>query len=429
MLKHEVAFLQNGDMSKFDMHVVDIDIRPDNMSPLTVKDNHFLLLKQDLLKFTRYLRIMEFSNSLSYHFKFNFRSTLFGQGLSLSKQTIILEPFKVLTGSKLIQTVTFTGRVDGTIAKDVVQAMTQKTQWIRAFLWELYDIATSIKAVGDELWEAGFRDAAAAKWDDVIAWIPHVQRNHATRLEIKADTACSRIRLICSMDRALWALSSRDPGKEKLQYVLELCQPIEFQDMAKQDPEVNSVFQRPLVHLERRFWYFCGIAELGLDCPNKSTVSFANAIRLNSQNAKYRAGHNAARCWANANEIQRKSSLQLLLDDLPEPFPLEDWNPYKTFEVRSGHYCLRKLGFKGKFPLEDKIKPRVAAVMALIPDHGPRVCTMGQVKYSKMEEYLESARQKMALLSNRICWINLGPEQLGEGIPLPEHHCPEDQGE
>ena len=185
-------------------------------------------------------------------------------------------------------------------------------------------------------------------------------------------------------------------------------------------------FQRPLTHHERRAWYFRGIAELGLNRPNKAAKKFANAVKLNPQNDKYRAGYKVARGWASATEIQRKDRLQSLPDDLPEPFPLEDWKAHGTAEVESEKYCLRKLGFKGDFPLDDKIEGYITVGMT---GHGGlHVCTLGYVKYSKMEEYLRRARkQQQGLLSNRLFWVRLDLSQLGEGIP--GCHYPEDQGE
>ena len=247
MTNHEVAFLQNGNMSRFDKHVVSIDIRPDRLSPLRDRDNHFLLMKQDVPKFTRYLRIMDIGNPLFYHFKFEVCSTFSGGTLSLSDQKAIREPFKIVTGTELIQTVAITGNADETVVKNVSQATTQKCQWARAGAWELFNIAASMKAVGDELWRAGFTDIAVTKWNDVSAWISQsVQENELLlHIDPKADMAGLRIHLTCDLDRALWDMSNRGKfssvGKRDFKDVLELCEPGDFQRMTEKGSEVTGV--------------------------------------------------------------------------------------------------------------------------------------------------------------------------------------------
>ncbi|MCJ1327046.1 hypothetical protein MMC10_003712 [Thelotrema lepadinum] len=460
MLNHEVSFLHKGDMTKFEKYVVSIVIKPDELSPLAmphvkknveVSDNTFIVLKQDLPKFTRYLRIMDIANSVFFNFKFVVRSTVFGEALSLSEQKSILEPFKMITGTKLVQTVSITGNVDKVLAASVTQAMTQKAQWARAGAWELFDIAASMKAVGDELWNAGFTDIARSKWDDAGEWIVTSLKGNEllTNFDSRADDAGFRIHLTCNLDIALYELSPRGSVAhgESPDYkeVLEACVPSQFQEMAKRVGQDKNVFERPLIHYERRAFYFRGIAELGLGHPAKAAKNFAAAFKLNSQNVKYRAGYNIARDWKDSNETERRDRLQSILDDLPEPFPQEDWKPYSTFEVKSEQYCLRKLGFKGDFPLQDKIKGAYGTVMAFEGGR-PRVCTLGAVKYSKMEEYLKvlRAQPKKGLEEARragqampgvnentmrklMFWVQLSPGQLGEG--MPGFHYPENEGE
>ena len=137
MLNHEVSFFHKGDMTKFEKHVVSIVIKPDEVSPLAltqragdkgVSDSIFVVLKQDLPKFARYLRIMDIANSIFYRFQFDVRCTHFGEALSPTDQKSILEPFKIVTGTKLVQTVSITGNVDKTLAESVTQSMTQKAQ-------------------------------------------------------------------------------------------------------------------------------------------------------------------------------------------------------------------------------------------------------------------------------------------------------------
>lgn len=271
MINHEVTFLKNGLKSAFEKHVVNIETKPDkrlcpllhNETPhrnimndemMAIADNHFLLLKQDIPKFTRYLRIMDIANPYFWHYKFDFLPTFSGETLSLSDQKDILEPFKSLPGTKMVQTVAFTGTVDQTLMKEVSDAMTQKVQWARAGAWELYDIASSIKGVGDELWQAGFHDLAFAKWDNVSAWITQSVKENGLLMgfDRRADVAGLRIHMTCDMDRSLYILSphgqivTSEPREWKM--VLELCNPEKFKEMAGRGSDVVSVFQRPLSH-------------------------------------------------------------------------------------------------------------------------------------------------------------------------------------
>ena len=174
--------------------------------------------------------------------------------------------------------------------------------------------------------------------------------------------------MTCNMDIALFELSPlgriAHGGTPDYNEVLDGVLPEKFREMAESRQEDN-VFQRPLTHHERRAFYLRGIAELGLDRPVKAAKNFAAAFKLNSRNGGYRTGCTVARGWKDSTETERRAKFQSILDDLPEPFPQEDWKPYMTLEVRSEQYCLRKLGFKGAFPLQDKIKPCMGTVMVV----------------------------------------------------------------
>ena len=61
MRNHEVSWIANGDLSKMRKHTLDVEIKNDELSPhrqLGEPTYRFLILKQDLAKFLRYLRIM-----------------------------------------------------------------------------------------------------------------------------------------------------------------------------------------------------------------------------------------------------------------------------------------------------------------------------------------------------------------------------------
>ena len=413
MVNHEVAFFERGDISKFDKHVVSIDIEAGEFCWVKGKENHFLLLKQDVPKFSRYLRIMDLANTMCYHFKFDVLSTYSGEALSVSDQKAILEPFKSNTGNITVQTVSMSGNADNTVASELSEVMTQNAQWTRAAAWELFDIAASMKKIGDELWRKGLTLTASTKWTDAISWLTQCITAVKIRTEIegRADLAGYRMVQACHLDLALFALSNRGEfslsGTRDFKGALELCRAEDIKEIGEQNPdqpEVNAVFALPFTHYERRAWYFRGIAELGLDHPNKAAKNFAKTNKLNPQNAKYRAGYEVSRGWASASLTERRDRLQGLLDALPEPFPLESWKSYSTVEVKSEQYCLRKLGFKGQFPLNDKIKPGIA--VGLTKDGGGlRVCTLGYVKYTWMERHLQDMRSQSAAHPGHIIWV------------------------
>ena len=93
--------------------------------------------------------------------------------------------------------------------------------------------------------------------------------------------------------------------------------------------------------------------------------------------------------------------------DLPtEPVPPEEWKPYMTPEVASEQHCLRELGFKGKLPLEDKIKGCYATMLKVHNETGSSyVTTMGGVKQPQMRRYLKSARLQLGMGNgNLVFW-------------------------
>ena len=63
------------------------------------------------------------------------------------------------------------GKVDKELAEQVIQAMTPKVQWARAGAWELYDICAFLKSSGDDLWRAGFKDAAYRNYTNIGDWV------------------------------------------------------------------------------------------------------------------------------------------------------------------------------------------------------------------------------------------------------------------
>ncbi|CAG5180891.1 uncharacterized protein ALTATR162_LOCUS9489 [Alternaria atra] len=66
--------------------------------------------------------------------------------------------------------------------------MTQGVAWLPAAAAEVYDLALSIKYMGDPAFNTGNADMAFAKWDDTLMFIKNTLKHNemmGTRLEVE----------------------------------------------------------------------------------------------------------------------------------------------------------------------------------------------------------------------------------------------------
>jgi hypothetical protein len=430
MRNHEVPFFLVKD--KFAQHVVEVAIKFDPVNvamPTSMKLKKplaFLLHLCDLPKYTRLLRLMDLVNHMCYqiHFKLH-KPHHAAASLTILGQSDILSAFESVRGTGVIQTVDFIGPFDPTIVKRVKLAMTQKVSWVRGAAWEIYEIAHSMKRMGDWAFRLRNADMAMAKYQDMETFIlGAINKNDMVkRCDAAFDKAVAEICITTYIDISLLSLTDfalAELGKAGYEAVVGTKSRINAAHNPA--PNGNAVVANSVL---ARFYHLLGGAELGLDHPIKAGKAFVQSYKMVA-NISTREGHKAARDWAELGKKAKKARLDTLLASLPtEPFAVPDMKAYNTPEVSSEHWVMRELGLEGPIPYADKINAAVAVVLTTKPhpNHhgpGPRTARVGEVKPTILQKHVDKYRAVMKKYGRLMCWVRLNASEIGEETVLDQ---------
>jgi hypothetical protein len=176
MRNHEVPFFHLK--TAFEHYIADISTAFSSLNkrmPASMKLKKpltFLLVIADVDKYARLLRLLDFANFMAYEFRFSLHQPPFAiSRLSTLEQSELLVPFERLRGVATCQTVSLVGPFHPKTVKRVKQAMTQNVAWLRAGAWEIYEIALSIKRMGDWAFLLKNADMALAKYHDTHSFM------------------------------------------------------------------------------------------------------------------------------------------------------------------------------------------------------------------------------------------------------------------
>lgn len=173
-----------------------------------------------------------------------------------------------------------------------------------------------------------------------------------------------------------------------------------------------------------RFYRFLGVAELGLDHPVKAAKASAKSYKMATL-PPTQNGYNTARSWKELTKAQRKSRLDVFHSALPKtPHTMPAFQAWKGPQVRSEHWVMRELGFKGDIPYADKITG-VLGIYLTNKAHlnrslpGPRTTQIEAVKPEVLRKVVEDHREQVNRpdlpgIELLIMWIALGTHQIGE---------------
>ncbi|KAH7083789.1 hypothetical protein FB567DRAFT_594305 [Paraphoma chrysanthemicola] len=411
MTNHEVPFFRIKD--DFNYHVAEITTKPHDMNQRRLAagpKKSFLLLSQDISKYTRLLRLMDLANFMGLCIDFKLRHhPLMTAPLSVSEQESLLAPFERVRGTAFRQEVRFSGDVDPQIEAKVKQAMTQQIAWLRGGAWEIHDMALSIKQDTQNFLESAMKLSTMMKGID---------NNFSTAIGVLECTTLVDIALLLLSD-----MTMKEVGKRCYQGVLN------FEPRIK-DAESLPADHKPIISAEvtARFYHLLGIAELGLNHPIKAGKAFAKSYRL-AATADTKVGYETAKAWKSLSQQAKESGLQRVLYNMPgTPFTIPNMKEYSTPEVASEIWLMRELGLKGPIPYENKIKPALAVVLTSKPhpkhhNQGPRTAQVGMVKPEVLRKQVEKYRKNMAhpLAKGRmIGWVRLGADEIGEETVLDD---------
>ncbi|KAF2126602.1 hypothetical protein P153DRAFT_433722 [Dothidotthia symphoricarpi CBS 119687] len=412
LTNHEVPFFKLGNSCVH--HIAEITI---------TSDNSFLLVLDDMAKFTRLLRILDFANFMSFHFDFKLRQPpLRSSAPTLVEQEKLLLPFACVRGGAMVQKVTMTGAFNPALEARIKEAMTQKVSWLRGGAWELHDLTLSIKRMGDFAWRIGNADMALAKYDDARNFDKQAWDQNTMMMNVDHKVHEALLRVHCTMwtDIALLMLTDmamKVMGKRGYEAVPNMTTHIE--DAIKSNKRGEIVVPHAII---ARFYNILGVAQLGLGHAVKAGGAFATAYKTSPQQLA-KDGHQVAKEWRGLSKRAREKRLNLLLAALPkEPLDIPDMQEYLTPEVASEHWVMRKLGHTGPIPYEDKIKPAVAIVMTMKPhpnkaSPGPRTARIGEVCPEVLQKHVEKFRKRTnhPLAKGRlICWVALNAGEIDE---------------
>lgn len=398
----------------------------------------FLILLEDMPKFTRILRILDLANFMGYEFHFNLRRPrLPALILSLSEQAALLAPFEQLRGGAMLQRVAFTGAFDNELVQKVREVMTQKVAWLRAGIWEVYNIALSFKRIGDRAFRHRNADMAIAKYQDMKTFIQTaLDVNHLMRnLDPQAEKALKTLIKTTYVDIALLTLTNftaKEVGREiAYKTVLNLQDHIHLDELEANEPEKGTIIPAKVL---ARFYFLLGLAELGLNHPVKAGKALARSYELHATQVT-RNAYDVANEWRGMDKDTQKSRFRAALATRPKTLlPLPDMKVYATPEVASEQWVMRELGYKGKFQYEDLITSCVKVFLTEKPHphhhyDGPRAIRVGEVLPNVLRTYVDRYRRHMGLPAAQgklIGWVGLTMEEIGEDTPL--NHVSEGTG-
>ncbi|KAI4614511.1 hypothetical protein J4E83_007165 [Alternaria metachromatica] len=427
LINHETPYFKLK-MDEFDKHVAEVNVNPSfhQKSRYGGKTTVGLLLLQDMAKFARVLRILDFANFMAYDFKFALHKPPGTVGtLSREDQERLILPMEKVSGVACRQQVAFTTSFDAVLVERVKQAMTQGVAWLRAAVAEVYDIALSIKCMGDMAFNIGNGDMAFAKWDDTLKFIDiTLEHNNmmSTRLEPDFLAQLRALECMVCLELAMFFFSDMaiDGIGRKYEHVPKK---VGYAEDAKLYNELLE-FEAVPVSAIARFYRFLGVAELGLDHPVKAAKAFAKSYKMATL-PPTQNGYNTARSWKELTKAQRKSRLDALHTALPKtPHMMPAFQAWKGPQVQSEHWVMRELGFKGDIPYADKITG-ISGIYLTTKAHpnrslpGPRTTRLGAVKPKVLMKVVERHREEVNQptipgIELLMMWIALGPNDLGE---------------
>jgi hypothetical protein len=206
----------------------------------------------------------------------------------------------------LRQHVTFTTPFDAALVERVKQTMTQGVAWLRAVAADVYDLALSIKCMGNLAFNTGNADMAFAKWDDTLMFIKNTLKHNemmGTCLEVEFLCQIHALGCMVHIEQELFFFSDMSIRLVGHKY--------EHIPKASAQAENAEKFNKLLgyeaipVSAIARFYRFLGAAELGLDHPIKAAKAFAKSYKVMSL-PKTKHGYDTARAWKDITTIQRK---------------------------------------------------------------------------------------------------------------------------
>lgn len=422
MVNHEVPFIKlNGG---FEHHVAEITVNIDPENAMMPKESRlenpvsFLLLLVDIPKYTRVLRLLDLANYMTYNFDFKLC-----QPLSTPSQEKLLRPFEQVRGVSLVQQVSFSGAFDPAIVKPVKQIMTSNVAWLRARAWEIHDIALSMKRVADLAFNLKKAGMAMIKYHGVLEFLKQAGATNTTSpgIDDPANKAICRIYFIVEVDTALLALTDEFfamKGRQGFEMITTMTKTME----RARDIEKKHEGTVP-VAVFARFYYLLGVAELGLNRPNKAGAAFAKSFSLHT-NQTIKNCYDAAKEWKNLDQAAAIVRFREIRAGIPKaPLDLPDMQTYKTPEVASEHWVMRELGYQGPIPYEDKIRGGFKVILTEKPhpdhhDEGPRPVQVGFVKREVLQEVVDYCRNEMdepvAPGRHIVCWVGLRETEIGE---------------
>lgn len=427
LTNHEVPFFKLD--RPLAHHIAEITIISDMArTHLQTKEAYtFLLVLEDMPKFTRLLRILDLSNFMGFHFSFKLcQPPLHSSKPALFEQEKMLLPFECVRGGAMVQQVSMIGPFDAALKTRVKQAMTQKVAWLRGGAWELHDLTLSIKRMGDVAWRLGNADMALAKYDDARQFDKQAWEQNAMMKNVDQKVHKALCRVCCTIwtDTALLMLTDmvvKETGERHYKAVPNMTAHIKIGIQSNEGGE--TVVPQTII---ARFYNILGVAELGLGHHVKAEEAFTTSFRI-SPDPLANKGRQNAKEWRGLSVKVRGKRLKALLAALPsEPLTIPDMQEYSTPEVASEHWIMRELGYTGPIPYEDKIKPAIAVVQATEPHSNnrsevPHTAHSGEVKPDVLRKHVEKYRKNInhpITKGKLIGWVALEASEIdGEKVP------------
>jgi hypothetical protein len=233
--------------------------------------------------------------------------------------------------------------------------------------------------------------------------------------------AMQRLEYIFRVDTALLALSdvmNEEEGKRHYKMVLQLAH--HFGNADTPNKQSKTTVLPPSV--VARFYHLLGIAELGLEHPNKAGKAFATAYKTLTHE-HYKQGWETAKSWPTLSKTDRLLRFDAVLANMPSaPLHVPYMKEYKSVEAAPEHWVMRELGLEGPIPYADKIKSSLAISLTMKPhpNHhgpGPRTAQLGRVYPKVLRKHVERYRAQMeseVAQGKLIGWVHLNADQIGE---------------
>jgi hypothetical protein len=292
MINYELAFFKLAKDVMFNLQIAEIKIGFNNFrQPMAAEQPQTcVILLNDVPKLTRLLRIVDIANFMSYTFDIKLR-----KAPDLATQEKLLLPFEQVRGMAIIQEVSITGQVNTALVKRVIQAMIQRVAWLRGGAWEIHELCVSIKRIGDLAFSLGNADMTCTKYIDALEFHEHaIQTNSMIQIVDNEPyhQAISRLHNTIHVDMALLAISDITEKEEGKRHFEMVPKSTHYMDTAEEINKKTMVEVFPVTSVAR-FYHILGVAELGLNHPNKAAKAFVKAYNI-IKSPDIKAGHDAA---------------------------------------------------------------------------------------------------------------------------------------